>query len=205
MLKVGLGISSFKEMIQSQNYYADKTLLIKHLIDLNDKITLITRPRRFGKTLNLDMVGHFFSLEHKDDANLFHNLKIWGEDPIYREHQGRYPTIFLSFKDQKNKNFSEAYGSVKATLAKIYGHFEYLLESAVLSQAEKKIFRDILEQTGSLEQMFAAISFLQGREKANRYGFTLENPPPRCYRSMYGESQLFDNSGMGSANDSFCR
>jgi hypothetical protein len=88
-MRLVVGISDFKKIIESNNFYADKSLLIKDLIDSNDEVTLITRPRRFGKTLNLQMLRYFFSLEHKYDAPLFHKLKIWQQGAEYQEHQWR--------------------------------------------------------------------------------------------------------------------
>jgi hypothetical protein len=80
MLKIGTGISDFREIIETNNFYADKSLLIKDLIDLNDKVTLITRPRRFGKTLNIDMLRYFFSLEHKTRPLFFMALRYGMKD-----------------------------------------------------------------------------------------------------------------------------
>lgn len=152
MFKVGVGISDFKKIIEGDNFYADKSLLIKDLIDFNDEVTLITRPRRFGKTLNLDMLRYFYSLEHKAEAALFHQLKIWGEGEEYREHQGRYPTIFLTFKNNKKDSFDLAYRSFIGCLADSYRQFDYLLATSVLAQEEKTLFEAIKTEQASAEK-----------------------------------------------------
>jgi hypothetical protein len=131
----------------------DKSLFIKDLIDFNDEVTLITRPRRFGKTLNLDMLRYFFSLDHKGDAALFHKLKIWQEGVDYQEHQGRYPTIFITFKTNKKDTFAEAVTSLKASLSKIYGEFMHLVGRGLLSEEEEGTFHRIIRKTASDEEL----------------------------------------------------
>jgi hypothetical protein len=153
MMRLGVGISDFKKIIESNNFYADKSLLIKDLIDFNDEVTLITRPRRFGKTLNLEMLRYFFSLKHKGNAALFHQLKIWQEGAEYQEHQGRYPTIFITFKSNKKDTFAEAALSLKASLAKTYGEFTHLLGTGLLREEEEETFQRILKQTANDEEL----------------------------------------------------
>lgn len=160
MIRVGVGISDFKEIIETNNFYADKSLLIKDLIDFNDKVTLITRPRRFGKTLNLDMLRYFFSHKHKDDAKLFYNLQIWKQGADYQEHQGRYPTIVITFKNNKKDTLAEALASFKVSLAKTYGEFEYLLSSGHLSQVEEQTFKAMLYRTATDEDLQRSIGDL---------------------------------------------
>ena len=97
---VGIGHQDFEQMITSDNFYIDKTMFIKEWWENNDTVTLITRPRRFGKTLNLSMTEHFFSVKPSGRDDLFQNLSIWQEEK-YRELQGTYPVIFLSFAGVK--------------------------------------------------------------------------------------------------------
>ena len=99
---VGIGHQDFEQMITTENFYIDKTMFIKEWWENNDAVTLITRPRRFGKTLNLDMIEHFFSVSHAGRSDLFQNLSIWQEEK-YRELQGTYPVIFLSFAGVKDR------------------------------------------------------------------------------------------------------
>ena len=96
--KVSIGYQEFDDMIRGNLFYIDKTGFIKEWWDRRDKVTLITRPRRFGKTLTMDMVRKFFSIEHPENRELFQKLNIW-KDPYYQEIQGKYPVISLSFSD----------------------------------------------------------------------------------------------------------
>ncbi len=102
---VGIGHQSFEDVITSNNFYIDKTMFIKEWWENNDTVTLITRPRRFGKTLTLDMVKCFFSVRYSGRSDLFQNLSIWQEEK-FREMQGTYPVIFLSFASVKEISFS---------------------------------------------------------------------------------------------------
>ena len=105
MKKLPIGISSVEEMITGSYYYVDKTALIKEVYDLAGKIKLITRPRRFGKTLNMDMIRHFYSLDGKD---LFEGLKIWEDKAFVKDNYHQYPVIFISFKEIKQTSWEEA-------------------------------------------------------------------------------------------------
>ena len=97
---VGIGIQDFEKLITSNSFYVDKTSFIKEWWENNDEVTLITRPRRFGKTLTMDMVKRFFSVEYAGKGEVFEGLSIWEEEK-YRQLQGTYPVIFLSFADVK--------------------------------------------------------------------------------------------------------
>ena len=101
---VGIGIQNFEKIIKSNYFYVDKTHFIKEWWESGDDVTLITRPRRFGKTLNMSMIENFFSVEYKDRAELFEGLSIYKEE-TYRQLQGTYPVIFLSFANIKEADF----------------------------------------------------------------------------------------------------
>ena len=101
---VGIGIQSFEKLIMENSFYIDKTDFIKEWWESKDDVTLITRPRRFGKTLTLNMVEQFFSLDYADRGDLFEGLSVWAEKG-YRKLQGTYPVIFLSFADIKENCF----------------------------------------------------------------------------------------------------
>ncbi len=116
MKKLPIGISSFEEIITGGYYYVDKSLLIKEVYDLAGKVKLITRPRRFGKTLNMDMIRHFYSMDGKD---LFEGLKIWEEEAFIREHYHKYPVVFVSFRTIKQPNWKEAAAAIKKLLYKL--------------------------------------------------------------------------------------
>ena len=100
-LPLPVGVSDYS-LAATEYYYVDKTLLIKTFLDDRAKVTLFTRPRRFGKTLNMDMLKCFFELSDRDTSFLFANKKIWQCGERYRAYQGKYPVIFISFKDIKN-------------------------------------------------------------------------------------------------------
>ncbi len=104
---VGIGMQDFEKVITENNFYVDKTLFIKEWWENKDEVTLITRPRRFGKTLTLDMVEKFFSLKYADRGDLFEGLAIW-EEKEYQELQGTFPVISLSFASIKDTCFQNA-------------------------------------------------------------------------------------------------
>ena len=120
---VGIGHQHFEQMITSNNFYIDKTSFIKEWWENNDAVTLITRPRRFGKTLNLDMLNSFFSVSHSGRSDLFEGLSIW-EDEKYRNLQGTYPVIFLSFAGVKAASFPDARKSICQIIENLYNKYE---------------------------------------------------------------------------------
>ncbi|WP_285823660.1 AAA family ATPase [Schaedlerella arabinosiphila] len=151
---VGIGHQDFEQMITTENFYIDKTMFIKEWWENNDAVTLITRPRRFGKTLNLDMIEHFFSLNHAGRSDLFQNLSIWQEEK-YRELQGTYPVIFLSFASVKATSFPEARKSICQIIKKLYNKYDFLLESSHLNEDERKMYNHI---SNDMENHMAANS-----------------------------------------------
>ena len=151
---VGIGHQDFEQMITTENFYIDKTMFIKEWWENNDAVTLITRPRRFGKTLNLDMIEHFFSVNHAGRSDLFQNLSIWQEEK-YRELQGTYPVIFLSFASVKATSFPEARKSICQIIKKLYNKYDFLLESSHLNEDERKMYNHI---SNDMENHMAANS-----------------------------------------------
>ena len=139
---VGIGHQDFEQMITSDNFYIDKTMFIKEWWENNDTVTLITRPRRFGKTLNLDMTDHFFSVNYFGRGDLFQNLSVWKEEK-YRELQGTYPVIFFSFADMKETTFSEARKSICQIIKDLYNRYDFLLGGSYLNEDEKKAYQNI--------------------------------------------------------------
>jgi len=105
--KLNLGNSDFKNTIQLNSYFVDKSLLIKEVIDSENSVLLFPRPRRFGKTLNLSMLKYFFDKNEKDNEKLYENLKIWQTEDYIKENCGKYPVINLSFKDAKANNWDK--------------------------------------------------------------------------------------------------
>ena len=139
---VGIGHQDFEQMITSDNFYIDKTMFIKEWWENNDTVTLITRPRRFGKTLNLDMTDHFFSVNYFGRGDLFQDLSVWKEEK-YRELQGTYPVIFFSFADMKETTFSEARKSICQIIKDLYNRYDFLLGGSYLNEDEKKAYQNI--------------------------------------------------------------
>ena len=119
---IGIGKQSFEDIIQSNCFYIDKTSLIKEWWESEDDITLITRPRRFGKTLNMDMLKCFFSNQYRDQGQLFEGLNIWKEKK-YQQLQGTYPVIYLSFADVKQTNYKDAVLKIKKIITDVYQQY----------------------------------------------------------------------------------
>ena len=116
---VAVGIQSFSKIRENNCFFVDKTLYIKDWWESNDDVTLITRPRRFGKTLNMDMLDCFFSIKHKNRSDLFEGLNIWNYEE-YRKLQGTYPVISLSFARIKETNFEKTKTKVCEIITNLY-------------------------------------------------------------------------------------
>lgn len=142
---VGIGHQNFEQIITTDNFYIDKTMFIKEWWENNDTVTLITRPRRFGKTLNMNMIEYFFSVGHAGRSDLFQGLSIWQEEK-YRQMQGSYPVIFLSFADVKETSFSDARKAICQIIKNLYNKYDFLLESSHLNEEEKKDTKESLSK-----------------------------------------------------------
>lgn len=130
-LPLPIGSTNYKD-VSEDYYYIDKTLMIKDLLDERVNIALFTRPRRFGKTLNMDMLRTFFEKTSEDTSVFFKNKKIWQQGAKYTRHQGQYPVIFLSFKDAKQDNWQDMYEEIKETIKdEYYRHIELQDSSAI--------------------------------------------------------------------------
>ena len=179
---VGIGHQDFEKLIRKNNFYVDKTKFIKEWWENDDDVTLITRPRRFGKTLNLSMVEHFFSVEytqrsllashpggadgtairmdsdseadlpHTDRNSLFQGLAIW-EEETYRRLQGTWPVIFLSFAKVKETSFQNARKKICQLITNLYNRYDFLLESGLLNEKEKSIYHEV---NGDMEDYLAS-------------------------------------------------
>jgi len=137
---LGIGIEDFKEIIYENCYYIDKTMYIEDLIKDKSKIKLFTRPRRFGKTLNMLTLKYFFDIENKEEnRKLFKNLYI--EKSEYFKEQGQYPVIFISLKGLKEKTWKNCFNEIKALISKLYNEFEFIKK--VLNESELNIFDKI--------------------------------------------------------------
>ncbi len=139
---VGIGHQDFEEIRIKNNFYIDKTMFIREWWERNDIVTLITRPRRFGKTLNMSMLEQFFSVKYAGRGELFEGLRIWKEEK-YQELQGTYPVISLSFANVKGEDYRETRQSVNQIIENIYNKHIYLSEGGFLTENEKKYFRSV--------------------------------------------------------------
>ncbi len=139
---VGIGIQDFQKIIEGNSFYVDKTRFIKEWWESKDEVTLITRPRRFGKTLLMSTVEKFFSVKYEGRGDLFKGLFIW-EDKDFQELQGAYPVIFLSFANVKAKNYEQMFEMICQALTNLYEEHRYLLESGSLSDEGKSYFRSV--------------------------------------------------------------
>ena len=139
-----IGIQNYNEIIEKNYFYVDKTAFIKEWWESGDSVTLITRPRRFGKTLNMSMVEQFFSLKYAGRSDLFEGKKIW-EDEKYRSLQGTYPVISLSFANIKEKTYENTRKKICQILINLYAEYSFLLDGNLLYKTEKEYFQRIAE------------------------------------------------------------
>ena len=140
--KIGIGYQDFEEIRAEHVFYVDKTNFIQEWWDEADKVTLITRPRRFGKTLNMSMLEKFFSIQYKGRNDLFQGLKIW-EQENFRKLQGTYPVISLSFANIKETDYPTVRKKICQTLSNLYFEYEFLLDSDILGDRGKKFFESV--------------------------------------------------------------
>jgi hypothetical protein len=157
-IKLPIGISDFQELIKGKYLFADKTLFVKEVMDDGAKVILLTRPRRFGKTLNLSMLQYF--LEYSENKDLFDGLAIHRDKEFCQEHQNQYPVVLISFKDIKASNYADSYSDIVELIRRLYGEHRYLLEEDVLSHEEKDTFIAILNRRAEVSDIKAAIKYL---------------------------------------------
>lgn len=166
MKAIPIGISDYRKLIQNDYYYVDKTLMIKEFLERKSQVTLVTRLRRFGKTINMSMLAEFFDIT-KDSKDVFVGTQIM--DTPYVDEMNQYPTIFISFADAK-RDLTSVVSTVKDQILKEWDRYNYVFEN--LSKYEKNK-HDVLEKllmdylNGSLEGIGDAISFLM--EKLQNY------------------------------------
>lgn len=154
-----IGISDYVRA-QSEYYYVDKTLLIKDFLDRKPLVSLFTRPRRFGKTLNMDMLRVFFEISKENTGKYFEDKAIWTCGEEYRSHQGKYPVIFLTFKDVKFDTWEATIDKIKGLLQEEYGRHQELLASDKLSAYEKEYFGRILDSSANEVELTSALERL---------------------------------------------
>ncbi len=210
--KIAIGVEDFKRIIDKNGYFVDKTLMIQKLIESEAMVTLFTRPRRFGKTLNQFMIRRFFEDERTekgekvDNGYLFDGLKIaeCGEEIL--SHWQQYPVIFLSLKSAKQPNFEEAYKKLCGEIAGEFRRHQYLLEGNSLADDQKNIFQKIMTKQSDYGEYNDALKFLSeclwqyhGKNTIiliDEYDVPLENA---YFRGFYDEMIDFIRSLFESA------
>ena len=151
---VGIGIQSFDKLIRNQYLYIDKTDFIREWWESGDDVTLIARPRRFGKTLNMNMLERFLSVEHAGQGEIFEGLTIW-KDEEYRKLQGSMPVIFLSFADVKADTFAMAREKICMLIKEVYRKHDFLLAGGSLKEGETELFRRVLTEMTDSEAAYS--------------------------------------------------
>lgn len=154
-----IGISEYRKAV-SKYYYIDKTLLIKELIDEGAAVSLFTRPRRFGKTLNMDMLREFFEISDEDTAAYFRDKQIWSQGEEYQKEQGKYPVIFLTFKDVKFQTWEETMENLRHILRSEFNRHSYILNSDQISDYSKEYFRSVVSGTATEVALSSALGQL---------------------------------------------
>ena len=154
-----IGVENFEEIINKNYYYIDKTLLIKDLIDLKSKVNLFTRPRRFGKTLNMSMLRCFFEKSEEDRLHLFAGTRIMDAGEKYLNESGQYPVIFLSLKSMKQGSYESAFYCLKEEIGREFSRHRDLLENLPAAEAREKYYRFAV-QTARDEEYLTALKFL---------------------------------------------
>jgi hypothetical protein len=157
--KIPIGIVDFKDLIDQEYYYVDKTLLIRDVLE-SGKVLLLPRPRRFGKTLNISMLRYFFEKSDQPKTYLFTNTAIWQHD-AYRILQGQFPVIYVTFKEIEELTWEVAYDKFAIVLYKEFDRHKYLLESN-LESYEREFFLRIIERRASLAELETSLQFLAG-------------------------------------------
>ena len=141
---IAIGESDFKILRLKDYYYIDKTMYIKDIIDNKSKVILVTRPRRFGKTLNMSMLKYYFDCNSKDNKELFKGLKIMEQSEKYTSKMGDYPCIYLTLKDVNDSNYEKMLLDMKTAVLQVYRDYRYLLEKPEIYEEDKESIKQIL-------------------------------------------------------------
>lgn len=202
---VGIGIQSFEKLIRENSFYVDKTDFIRQWWENRDDVTLITRPRRFGKTLNMNMLERFLSVEYAGQGEIFEGLSIW-KDEEYRHLQGAWPVIFLSFADVKANTFALARQKICMLIKEVYRRYDFLLTDGNLKEGEKELFRTALTEMSDSEVAYSLKNlsgFLAGYYKKKVIILLDEYDTPLQEAWMYGYWQGMVEFIRGLFNSTF--
>ena len=142
--KLPVGISDYKNLVDRGRYFVDKTLFIKEVFENPSEVLLLPRPRRFGKTLNLSMLKYYCDMNETEQERLFQGYDIIKEKELNDRYMGKFPVIFLTFKDFKDATWDNCFKGLKRLISKLCDQYSYLLDSPVLSEIQKKIFHQII-------------------------------------------------------------
>lgn len=165
--ELNLGYSDFKNIIENDNYFVDKSLFIKEVIKAEKTVLLLSRPRRFGKTLNLSMLKYYFEINQPENEKLFTELNIWKTENDIKEKRGKYPVIYLSFKDAKDDLWENCYRQIIAEISDVFDRCNFLLTADVLTENEKEVFNEIV--TGKADEVKYQRSIKKLSEYLQRY------------------------------------
>ena len=179
MQGIGIGESDFKMLRLKDYYFIDKSLYIKDIIDNTSKVALITRPRRFGKTLNMSMLRYYFDCNEKDNKELFKDLKIMEQDEKYTSKLGYYPCIYMTFNGVSDRNFENMLLAMKTAILEIYQQHMYLLESEKIYPFEKEKINNILFARENENDMKTSVKEL------SKYLYRIYNKPVMLFLDEY--------------------
>ncbi|MFI3177756.1 MAG: AAA family ATPase [Eubacteriales bacterium] len=189
-----IGIDNFQKIREQGCYYVDKTLLIKQLLDTTAEVTLFTRPRRFGKSLNLSMLQYFFERNDCHREQLFQGLNIASAGEKYTKHMGQYPVIMLNFKEAKQATFTSAYKALQDTIMAQFYYHKAILEKYPFEEAKVEQYKNIMRGIDDQDLCVKSVAFLcECLEKAygqkvilliDEYDVPLENA---YFRGFYEE------------------
>ena len=206
-----IGVDNFEKIIKERYCYVDKTMLIKELLDLKGEVNLFTRPRRFGKTLNLSMLRYFYedtgdAEKNEENKSLFQGLKIMEQGEEYTGHMGKYPVINLTLKSAKQPTFASAYGKMRNAIANEFQRHQYILTNEKIDDEDKALFRKIAGRKADYDDYSGALEFLckclhqaTGKNTViliDEYDVPLENA---YFRGFYEEMVDFIRSLFESA------
>ena len=198
------GAESFKKIIAGNYFYVDKSLFIKELLENRGEVTLITRPRRFGKSLNMSMLEHFFDV-NMDSMELFEGLGIMRHSDLIEKHMNKYPVAFLTLKNVEQAGYGSSIERLKSVIAAAFRQYRYLYESDRLDQQQKEVYHSFLLKKSTEEELGTALLFLteclyayHGKGTVvllDEYDAPLTNA---LYKGFYEEMLEFMRSFMGS-------
>jgi len=170
---IPIGVEDFKEIIDKDYYYVDKTLIIKDILDSGSKVTLFIRPRRFGKTLNMSMLRRYFEKTEDDNSYLFDGLKISGAGEKYKYYMGQYPVISISLKSMKQSGYELALNEFKKIISNEFRRHKEILKSGMIFESDKEEFLDVCNRRGDYSVYNTALKFLSD-----------------CLREIYGNNVI---------------